>query len=77
MNEVAILKTLGADQSFLQKVWLFELVACGGIAGLLSGIFASFAGWYLSNYFLEVEMPYPYWIKYFWSCAWNSNKLDC
>jgi len=64
MNEVAILKTLGADQTFLQRVWLFELLTCGGIAGILSGIFASFAGWYLSNYLLEVEMSYPFWIVF-------------
>ena len=65
MNEVAILKTLGADHAFLQRVWMFELVTCGGVAGLLSGVFASFAGWYLANYFLEIEMSYPYWVCLF------------
>jgi ABC-type antimicrobial peptide transport system permease subunit len=34
---------------------------CGGVAGFLSGLFASFAGWYLSNYLLEIDMQFPYW----------------
>jgi putative ABC transport system permease protein len=62
MKEVAILKTLGASESFLLHTWLIELVFCGGIAGLLSGVFASIAGWYLANYQLEIEMAFPYWI---------------
>lgn len=59
LQEVAILKTLGADQAFLTRVWLLELIMCGGIAGILSGFFASFSGWYLSNYVLEIEMSFP------------------
>ncbi len=62
MNEVAILKTLGASQEYLSRVWLLELFICGGIAGTLSGFFASFAGWYLSNYILEIEMSFPIWL---------------
>jgi putative ABC transport system permease protein len=61
MSEVAILKTLGANQLFLTRVWLIELIMCGGVAGFLSGLFASFAGWYLSNYLLEIDMQFPYW----------------
>jgi len=62
IREVAILKTLGADQKFLMRVWLFELLLCGSVAGVLSGAFASFAGWYVSNELLEIEMQFPYWI---------------
>jgi len=65
MNEVAILKTLGASQKYLSRVWLLELFICGGIAGILSGFFASFAGWYLSNYILEIEMAFPIWLIWF------------
>ena len=62
IREVAILKTLGADQKFLMRVWLFELLLCGSVAGILSGTFASFAGWYISNQLLEIDMQFPYWI---------------
>jgi putative ABC transport system permease protein len=62
MKEVAILKTLGASESFLLRVWLVELIFCGGVAGLLSGVFASVAGWYLANQQLEIEMAFPHWI---------------
>jgi putative ABC transport system permease protein len=65
MNEVAILKTLGASQKYLSRVWLLELFICGGTAGVLSGFFASFAGWYLSNYILEIEMTFPIWLIWF------------
>ena len=62
MKEVAVLKTLGADRVFLMKVWLFELILSGSIAGFLSGGFASFTGWYLANYLLEIEMDFTWWI---------------
>jgi len=61
MKEVAILKTFGASQQFLLRIWLIELIFCGAMAGLLSGTFASLAGWYLANQQLEVEMAFPYW----------------
>ena len=57
-----MLKTLGADRVFLMKVWLFELILSGSIAGFLSGGFASFTGWYLANYLLEIEMDFTWWI---------------
>jgi ABC-type antimicrobial peptide transport system permease subunit len=62
MKEVAVLKTLGADQPFLMRVWLLELILSGGIAGFLSGGFAGLVGWYLANYLLEVEMAFTWWV---------------
>ncbi len=62
MKEVAVLKTLGADQTFLMRIWLFELILSGGIAGFLSGTFASLVGWYLANYLIEIEMGFTWWI---------------
>jgi putative ABC transport system permease protein len=62
MKEVAVLKTLGADQNFLLRIWLFELILSGGIAGFLSGTFASLVGWYLTNYLIEIEMGFTWWI---------------
>jgi putative ABC transport system permease protein len=62
MKEIAILKTLGADEQFLLRIWLVELLFCGGVAGLLSGLFASAAGWYLANFQFEIDMNFPYWI---------------
>jgi putative ABC transport system permease protein len=62
MKEVAVLKTLGADHTFLMRVWLLELILSGSIAGFLSGGFASFVGWYLATYLLEIEMGITWWV---------------
>jgi putative ABC transport system permease protein len=62
LREAAILKTYGADQNYLNRVWFFEFITVGILAGLLSGNIAGVSAWVLVKNFLETEMNYPFWL---------------
>jgi putative ABC transport system permease protein len=62
LREAAILKTYGADQNYLNRVWFYEFISVGVVAGFLSGNIAGISAWFLVKYFLEAEMNYPFWL---------------
>ncbi len=62
LREAAILKTYGADQSYLNRVWFYEFISVGILAGLLSGNIAGISAWFLVKHFLETDMVYPFWL---------------
>jgi putative ABC transport system permease protein len=62
LREAAILKTYGADQNYLNRVWFFEFITVGILAGILSGNIAGVSAWVLVKNFLETDMDYPFWL---------------
>ena len=62
LREAAILKTYGADQRYLNRIWVYEFLLVGVIAGLLSGNIASLCAWFLAKKFLETEIVFPFWL---------------
>ena len=55
-HEAAILRTLGADSSYLRRLHLSEFAVLGGLSGLFAAGGATLMGWVLARFVLEI--PY-------------------
>jgi putative ABC transport system permease protein len=55
-HEAAILRTLGADSSYLRRLHVSEFVVLGGLSGLFAAAGAVLLGWVLARFVLDI--PY-------------------
>ncbi len=55
-HEAAVLRTLGADGRYLQRLHLAEFTVLGGLSGLFAASGAALLGWVLAHFVLEI--PY-------------------
>jgi len=56
IHQAAILRTLGADSQYLRRLHLTEFAVLGALSGLFAAAGATFLGWALARYVLEI--PY-------------------
>ncbi|HSM99067.1 MAG TPA: FtsX-like permease family protein, partial [Gallionella sp.] len=56
IHEAAILRTLGADSSYLRRLHLSEFAVLGSLSGLFAAAGAVLLGWVLARFVLEI--PY-------------------
>ncbi len=61
MQEVAIMRALGARADLLRAALLRELLLCGAIAGLLAAAAAVSLAWVLADRVLQVELLSVWW----------------
>ncbi|MFA6921506.1 MAG: FtsX-like permease family protein [Gallionella sp.] len=55
-HEAAILRTLGADSTYLRRLYLSEFAVIGMLSGVISAASSALLGWVLARYVLEI--PY-------------------
>ncbi|HUX89834.1 MAG TPA: FtsX-like permease family protein [Gallionellaceae bacterium] len=59
IHQSAILRTLGADSSYLRRQHLSEFAVLGALSGLFSAAGSAALGWVLANYVLEIPFAPP------------------
>ena len=60
LKDAALLKTLGASRSQIQKSFFTELIVIGFISGSLAGAGAIAVGWSLAQFVFEISFPIPW-----------------